>query len=84
MNKTNLLNRIEINPKILLGKPVIKGTRIPVCVILNLMAEDQTPKQICQDYPDLTTLDIKAAVQFASLLTIFEEAQFQPKILQYA
>jgi len=67
MNKTNLLDRIEINPKIMLGKPVIKGTRIPVYVILNLIAEDQTSKQICQDYPDLTALDIKAAVQFASM-----------------
>lgn len=79
MNKTNLLNRVEINPKIMLGKPIIKGTRIPLYVILNLLAEEHTPQQICEDYPDLTHTDIKAAIQFASQLTVFEETPLPTK-----
>lgn len=84
MKNTNLLNRIEINPKVMLGKPVIKGTRIPVYVILNLLAEGQTPKDICRGYPDLRLLDIKAAAKFASLLAIFEEIPIRIKVPQYA
>lgn len=49
---------IEINPKIMLGKPVIKGTRIPVYVILNLLGEGYTIEQIIKEYPDLTREDI--------------------------
>ena len=67
------INRIEINPNIMLGKPVIKGTRIPVYVILNLFAEGYTSKDIQKEYPDLTKEDITAALQFASLMTRFEE-----------
>ncbi|MGE5893068.1 MAG: DUF433 domain-containing protein [bacterium] len=59
-------DRIEINPKILLGKPVFKGTRIPVYVVLDLLAEGETTESIVQYYPDLKTEDIKAAIYFAS------------------
>jgi len=45
------LDRIDINPKILLGKPVIKGTRIPVYVILDLIAEGCSIKEILEYYP---------------------------------
>ena len=58
--------RIEINPRILLGKPVFKGTRIPVYIVLDMLAEGMTSGQILQSYPDLKEEDIKAAIQFAS------------------
>lgn len=58
--------RIEINPKILLGKPVFKGTRIPVYVVLDLLAEGTTIQEIIRYYPDLREEDVKAAIQFAS------------------
>ncbi|MDP2167603.1 MAG: DUF433 domain-containing protein [Thermodesulfovibrionales bacterium] len=58
--------RIEINPQILLGKPVFKGTRIPLYVVLDLLAEGKTPRDIVGDYPDLTEEDVMAAIQFAS------------------
>ena len=61
----NMKNRIEINPNILAGKPVIAGTRIPVTLILNLLAHGQTMQDIIEDYPDLTAEDIKAAIQYA-------------------
>lgn len=69
------LNRIEMNPKVMLGKPVIKGTRIPVHVILNLLAEGYDFKKIKKEYPDLTNEDILAALRFASLTTQFEETR---------
>lgn len=57
--------RIVRNPKILAGKPIIAGTRIPLTLILNLLAHGQTIKEIIDDYPDLTAEDIKAAVKYA-------------------
>lgn len=59
-------SRIEINPKILLGKPVFKGTRIPIYVVLDMLAEGMTNQEIIKSYPDLTEEDIKAAIRFAS------------------
>lgn len=55
------------------GKPVIKGTRIPVYVVLDLLAEGYDVKKIINEYPDLTRADILAAVKFASQITSFEE-----------
>lgn len=57
--------RIVTNPKILAGKPTIEGTRIPVSLILNLLAHGQTIKEIIDDYPHLTADDIKAAMEYA-------------------
>ena len=62
----NYRDRIVTNPQILLGKPVIKGTRIPVYLIVNLMAQRRTAEEIVTDYPDLTKEDIAAALSFAA------------------
>ena len=61
-----LLNRIEINPKIMVGKPVIRGTRIPVYIILNLLSQGASETEILEDYPDLKKDDIKAALALAA------------------
>lgn len=66
-------NRVEINPKIMLGKPVVKGTRIPVYVLLNLLAEGYTVEKIKKEYLDIATEDIIGALQFASDMVQFEE-----------
>lgn len=66
-------DRIEINPKILLGKPVIKGTRIPVYVIVNLIAQGKTVEYILGEYPDLTREDIRATLSFAADQVNFTE-----------
>ena len=66
-------DRIVTNPQIMRGKPVIKGTRIPVYVVLNLLAEGYDTKKIIKDYPDLTRTDILAAIKYASQITSFEE-----------
>jgi uncharacterized protein (DUF433 family) len=59
--------RIVRNPEILLGKPVIRGTRIPVYIILELVAAGLSVEQIVDDYPDLTERDVQAAIAYAAL-----------------
>ena len=56
--------RIIVNPKILGGKPVIRGTRIPIHLILELLVAGYDFKLIIKAYPDLTEEDIKAAIEF--------------------
>jgi len=63
-----LLDRIIIDPNILAGKPVIKGTRIPVYLIIELIANGMTTKEILKEYPELKQEDIKAALLYASKL----------------
>jgi len=58
-------DRIEVDPGILVGKPVIKGTRIPVSLILNLVAHGASFAEIIEDYPILTVEDIRAAILYA-------------------
>lgn len=59
-------NRIEINPEIMFGKPVVKGTRITVEQILRKLAGGMTTDQILHDHPHLTTEGIYAAAEFAA------------------
>lgn len=57
--------RIEVNPKILLGKPVIKGTRLSVEFLLKLLAERWTHEQILYSYSHLSPEDLRAVLSFA-------------------
>lgn len=59
-------NRIEVNPQIMLGKPVIKGTRITVEHILKLIKQGLTVPEILADYPHLKKADILAAIDYAT------------------
>jgi len=61
-----LAERIEVNPKILAGQPVIKGTRIPVYLILELLGAGYDFERIMEAYPTLKEEDIKAAVEYAT------------------
>jgi len=58
------LDRIEINPKIMIGKPVIKGTRIPVELILKMLSQGIATEEILGEYPQLTKEDIQAALAY--------------------
>ena len=62
------MDRIIIDPNILAGKPVIKGTRIPLYLIIELIANGMTTKEILKEYPELKPDDIKAALLYASKL----------------
>jgi uncharacterized protein (DUF433 family) len=57
---------IESNPKIMVGKPVIRGTRITVELILDKLTAGETVEQILEDYPHLTRQGIRAALEFAA------------------
>jgi uncharacterized protein (DUF433 family) len=60
-----LLNRIELDPKVCNGRPVIKGTRIPVAVIIDQLAEGESWQAILDGYPELSREDIHAALSYA-------------------
>jgi uncharacterized protein (DUF433 family) len=66
-------DRIEINPKIMLGKPVIRGTRIPVELIVRKVGEGATERDLLDAYPGLTVEDIRAALVFAADSLAHEE-----------
>jgi len=61
----NLLERIDINPQVMLGKPVIRGTRITVEILLEKLAAGHSTEEILDDYPRLTREDVLAAVAYA-------------------
>jgi uncharacterized protein (DUF433 family) len=60
------MDRITIDPEVMVGKPVIKGTRITVQLIVQLLANGSTETEILNDYPDLKKEDVKAALLYAS------------------
>lgn len=66
-------DQIEINPEIMLGKPVIRGTRIPVELVLRKLAEGATESELLQAYPSLTKEGIKAALEYAAKTIAHEE-----------
>jgi len=68
-----LMQRIEINPKILLGKPIIRGTRIPVELIVKLVAQGWKDRDIIKEYPILKKEDIRTALIYAEKLIEGEE-----------
>ena len=76
MKDDQLLDRIVLNPKIMVGKPVIRGTRLTVDFILNLLAHGATEKEILDEYKGLTQDDIRACFLFAT--KTLKEAEFMP------
>ena len=68
-----LNERIEINPKIMLGKPVIKGTRVPVEIIVRKLGEGAVLKDLLDAYPNLKAEDIHAALLYAADVLAHEE-----------
>jgi uncharacterized protein (DUF433 family) len=62
----NWEDRIILDPGILVGKPVIKGTRLAVEFLVDLLAEGWTHEQILKNYPQLTAEDIQASLHYAS------------------
>jgi uncharacterized protein (DUF433 family) len=66
MKDEDLLERIVLNPKVMVGKPVIRGTRLPVEYILNLLAHGAKEIDILDEYEGLNTADIQACILFAT------------------
>ena len=78
MEQKQLLERIALNPKIMAGKPVIRGTRLTVQYILNLLAHGATVDEILQEYKGLTKEDILACLLYAS--ETLEDTTFMPLV----
>ena len=73
-----LMNRIEINPAVMLGKPVIRGTRIPVELVLRKLADGMTEADLLDAYPRLAHEDIQAALAYAADSLAHETILLQP------
>jgi len=69
----DLLGRITFDKEILCGKPIIRGLRISVDMILELLAKGATEEEILEDYPELEAEDIKAALLYAHSIVAGEE-----------
>lgn len=76
MTDQALLARIAIDPGVMVGKPVIKGTRLTVQFILGLLAHGATPDEIMEEYRGLTPEDIRACLLFAQ--KSLEDTSFFP------
>jgi uncharacterized protein (DUF433 family) len=65
MTQQDLLGRITASPEIFGGKPIVRGMRISVELILSLLAQGENPEAILADYPDLVPEDIRACIAYA-------------------
>ena len=68
-----LAERIEMNPDVMVGKPVIRGTRIPVELLLRKLGEGAMEEDLLDAYPRLTREDIRAAIAYAAKVLAHEE-----------
>ena len=63
------LDRITVDPNVCFGKPCIRGLRIPVHLIVDLVAAGKSAAEIIDDYPELEPEDVKQALEYAAALT---------------
>ena len=82
MKDEQLLKRVTIDPKVMVGKPVIEGTRLTVEYILNLLAHGTTVTEILEEYKGLTQEDIQACLLFAT--KALENTTFMPLTVESA
>ena len=82
MKDEQLLERITLNPRVMVGKPVVKGTRLTVEYILNLLAHGATVTEILDEYDGLTQEDIQACLLFAT--RSLENTAFMPLAAEIA
>ena len=82
MEDEGLLARITIDPKVMAGKPVIKGTRLTVDYVLNLLAHGAMASEIIKEYEGLTEADVQACLLFAT--KTLEDASFVPLEMEHA
>jgi uncharacterized protein (DUF433 family) len=73
-SSADLKLRVSVNPHVLSGKPVVRGTRIPISLILNLLGNGYSIEQIIDAYPTLTEDDIRGALLYASAAFDDDEA----------
>ena len=69
MTREDLLKRISIDPQVCFGKPCIRGTRIWVSLILDLLASESSTQEILANYPGLTEDDVRACIAYGAEMT---------------
>ena len=69
MTREELLQRISIDPNVCFGKPCIRGHRIWVSLILDLLADGQTHQQVLETYPGIVEEDIRACIAYGAEMT---------------
>lgn len=72
-------DRVEVNPKVMMGKPVFRGTRLTVEMIVRKLSEGATDADLLTAYPRLTQEDIRAALGYAADTVAHEETLFLPQ-----
>jgi uncharacterized protein (DUF433 family) len=82
MKDDQLLKRITLDPKVMVGKPVIRGTRLTVEYILNLLGHGSTVEEIIMEYKGLTREDVQACILFAT--KSLEDTSFMPLTMEMA
>jgi uncharacterized protein (DUF433 family) len=82
MTDDKLLERINVDPRVLVGKPVVKGTRLSVETILNQLAHGATAEELTAEYVGLTKEDIQACLLFAS--RSLDNTDFMPLMVETA
>ncbi|MBW2004491.1 MAG: DUF433 domain-containing protein [Deltaproteobacteria bacterium] len=82
MEEEQLFQRIVLNPKVMVGKPVIRGTRLTVDFILNLLAHGATENEVLNEYKSLNIEDIHACFLFAS--KSLKNTEFMPLMAEYS
>ena len=82
VNEKLLLERIVVNPKVVVGKPVVQGTRLTVEYILGLLAHGATFEEVLGEYKGLTREDIQACLLFAS--KTLQDTDFMPLAIEAA
>lgn len=70
--KNEIFKLISSKPEIMHGRPCIKGTRIPVSLVVGMLADGMTMDEILNEYPSLSLKTIKAALKFASFTCEYE------------
>lgn len=78
MNDQDLLQRIVLDPDTMVGKPVIRGTRLTVAYVLGLLAHGATEREILAEYPGLTSEDLQACLLFAT--EALSQSSFMPLV----
>jgi len=68
MNSMTLPEYIEIRSDVMMGKPCIQGTRIPVYLVLEKLAAGETIEQLVESYPQLKPVHVRAALKYAAML----------------
>lgn len=68
-------DRITVDPEVMVGRPVVRGTRLTVDFLLGLLADGWSEAEILEDYPGLTADDIRACVQYAREALQYEHVQ---------